>query len=109
MDKIQEYFDQRNNEWKREYHYKTMVRIASHGMAQRMDGIELRQMRVIELDHIVPISLGYKLSIPISKMASLENLRLIPAIENTKKGGKLTPEGIELLIKWGYQIIYENN
>ena len=41
-----------------------------------------------DLDHIVPISYGYRNNIPIHLIASRENLRIIPHKENFAKGAK---------------------
>lgn len=52
------------------------------------------------MDHIVPISYGYKNSIKPELIGSLENLRIIPHIQNFEKLAKLTEDSKELLNKW---------
>ena len=44
------------------------------------------------LDHIYPISLGFKEKIPPEKVGNIKNLRFIPYKENLSKGSKVTNE-----------------
>ena len=44
------------------------------------------------LDHIYPISLGFKEKIPPEKIGNIKNLRFIPYEENLSKGSKVTNE-----------------
>ena len=54
----------------------------------------------LEWDHIVPISLGYKLGIPWEKICSPENIQKLTVAENRKKYTNLTEEAKELLMVW---------
>ena len=44
------------------------------------------------LDHIYPISMGYKEKIPPEKVGNIKNLRFIHYTENLDKGSKITNE-----------------
>lgn len=44
------------------------------------------------LDHIIPVSKGYKMGIDPMKIADISNLQFIPAIDNLKKGNKIIDE-----------------
>ena len=44
------------------------------------------------LDHIYPISMGYKDKIPPEKVGNIKNLRFIHYTENLDKGSKITTE-----------------
>ncbi len=44
------------------------------------------------LDHIYPISMGYKEKIPPEKIGNIKNLRFIHHTENMDKGSKITNE-----------------
>ena len=44
------------------------------------------------LDHIYPISMGYKEKIPPEKVGNIKNLRFIYYTENLDKGSKITNE-----------------
>lgn len=54
------------------------------------------------IDHIVPISYGFKHKIPSRLIGSYENLKWVPLNENIQKGAKLTGEAREILKRWGY-------
>ena len=102
MDNIyQDYIDARQSDVKARYRYYSMVRLATETQVSKIEGIEKRKLGAYVVDHIVPISIGYLAGIPISKMASLENLQLITHSDNNKKKDKIIPEGESLLIKWG--------
>ena len=49
------------------------------------------------LDHIYPISMGYKEKITPKKIGNIKNLRFIHYEENIKKGSKITNESIKAL------------
>ncbi len=55
------------------------------------------------VDHIVPKSFGFKYDIPAELIASIENLQFLTLAENVAKGTRMTPRGIENLLKWGYE------
>lgn len=54
------------------------------------------------VDHIVSVKTCFELGIEPERCASVENLRVMPAIENMRKYSKTTPEAAELLSRWGY-------
>ena len=51
-------------------------------------------------DHTVPVSLGFKLNIPIELMCSSENVEKMIAKENTSKGTKLNQKALWILENW---------
>ncbi len=55
------------------------------------------------IDHIVSKSFGFKYDIPAELIASKENLQFLTLSENVAKGTRMTPRGIENLLKWGYE------
>lgn len=55
------------------------------------------------IDHIVPVSFGFKYDIPAILIASLSNLQFLTLAENVAKGTRMTPRGIENLLRWGYE------
>jgi hypothetical protein len=54
-----------------------------------LEGFELRSFRGNHLDHIIPISYGWKNKISPEKMGNIKNLQFIPWEENYKKGCKV--------------------
>lgn len=52
------------------------------------------------LDHIVPVSYGFAHDIPVERIASAENLVMLPFQENIAKGRSLTDDARALLSKW---------
>lgn len=56
-----------------------------------------------QLDHIVPISYGYKNNIPADLISSIENLQILSRIDNMLKSNRLTTKAKILLKKWGYE------
>lgn len=53
------------------------------------------------IDHIVPIYLGFKLGILPTYIGSKENLQLIPFLANMSKGVSITAKAQMLLNEWG--------
>ena len=51
-------------------------------------------------DHTVPVSLGFKLNIPIELMCSNENVEKMIAKENTSKGTRLNQKALWILENW---------
>ena len=51
-------------------------------------------------DHIVPVSVGYKLGIPPSLICSEHNVRKLTSKENISKGNRMIEEGYKLLDEW---------
>ena len=68
--------------------------------ASSLEGIEKRGFKKYDIDHIVPISYGYKNNIPPNLIGSLGNLRIISNDENKEKGMRLTDDSIRLLKLW---------
>jgi hypothetical protein len=62
--------------------------------------INKRQFRKYDIDHIVPISYGYKHNIPPHLIGSIENIHIISHLENTLKGRKLIHNAIVLIERW---------
>lgn len=62
--------------------------------------IHLRSWDNFHLDHIVPISYGYKHNIPPSLIGSVENLQIIPRTQNLRKGSKIFKDALLLIDKW---------
>ena len=52
-------------------------------------------------DHTVPVSLGFKLNIPIELICSSKNVEKMIAKENTSKGTKLNQKALWILEDWG--------
>jgi len=43
-----------------------------------------------QIDHVIPISIGYELKIPVTSMSIVENLQIMPCEDNLKKSNKHT-------------------
>jgi hypothetical protein len=69
--------------------YKNKVDRLTEKIAHLVPGIEKRKWREWDLDHIIPISFGFKNNIPPENMALLSNLQVIPHQSNAKKGQKV--------------------
>jgi hypothetical protein len=56
---------------------------------------------IYHLDHIYPISEGFKYNVPIEVMSSVENLQLLPYAENVSKSNKIEkiPDTIKQYLK----------
>lgn len=65
-----------------------------------LEGIEKREFKKYDIDHIVPISYGYKNNIPAELIGSIENLRIISNKENLIKNNKITEDAIKILDIW---------
>lgn len=52
-------------------------------------GIEKRSFRGYHIDHIIPITYGFKHNIAPEKIASIDNLRMLFHEDNLAKGAKL--------------------
>ena len=57
-----------------------------------LENSDKRGWKNYHLDHIYPISMGYKDKIPSEKMGNIKNLRFIHYTENLDKGSKITNE-----------------
>lgn len=84
--------------------YKKEVKTLSELNSKELLNGKTRGFKENHIDHIVPISYGFKKSIPVSLISSKDNLQVLSYKDNMKKGVKITKEAIELLIKWGYEI-----
>ncbi len=62
--------------------------------------IDKRCYKQYELDHIVPISYGYKNNISPTLIASIDNLQMLKYKENREKSTILNEEAKILLDKW---------
>ena len=62
-----------------------------------LENFDKRGWRDHHLDHIYPISMGFKEKIPPVKVGNIKNLRFIPYTENLDKGFKVTTESINAL------------
>jgi hypothetical protein len=68
--------------------------------------IEKRKYREYDVDHIVPISYGFRHDIPYWVIGSKENLRIISNKDNFQKGSSLVKESTDLLEKWDSELAY---
>lgn len=65
-----------------------------------LEGFNKRGWKDYHLDHIVPISYGYKNDIPPVLIGSLQNLQFISSEKNLQKRDTLTKKGNQLLLEW---------
>lgn len=63
-----------------------------------LENFELRSFKGHHLDHIIPISYGYKNKIPPEKMGNIKNLQFIYWEENYKKGCKVDENKLKKII-----------
>ena len=57
-----------------------------------LENSDKRGWKNYHIDHIYPISMGYKDKIPPEKIGNIKNLRFIHYTENLDKGSKITNE-----------------
>ena len=62
-----------------------------------LENSDKRGWKNYHLDHIYPISMGYKDKILPEKMGNIKNLRFIHYTENLDKGSKITNESVNAL------------
>ena len=62
-----------------------------------LENFDKRGWKNHHLDHIYPISMGFKEKIPPKKVGNIKNLRFIPYTENLDKGFKVTTESMNAL------------
>jgi predicted transcriptional regulator len=62
-----------------------------------LENFDKRGWKNHHLDHIYPISMGFKEKIPPEKVGNIKNLRFIPYTENLDKGFKVTTESMNAL------------
>lgn len=84
--------------------YKRSAWAATEKVAPFVKGIHTRGFKKNHIDHIVPISFGFKNKIPLNLIASADNLEMLPHRENMNKAIKLSEKSIKVLKKWGYEI-----
>jgi hypothetical protein len=75
----------------RKTQYYKRVWELTEAVAAHIPGIEKRGFNDYHIDHITPISYGYKHNIPPHEIANIDNLRMLPYKENMRKGARLTP------------------
>lgn len=63
-----------------------------------LENFDLRSFRGHHLDHIIPISYGYKNKISPEKIGDIKNLQFIPWEENYKKGSKVDEKNLKKII-----------
>lgn len=63
-----------------------------------LEGFELRSFRGNHLDHIIPISYGWKNKISPEKIGNIKNLQFIPWEENYKKGCKVDENNLKNIL-----------
>lgn len=81
--------------------YYAAVWKLSNENAKYVKGVEKRKWLEYDLEHIVPVSYGFKNQIDIGLIASLDNLRMMEHDANMLKRDRLTEDSIALLKKWG--------
>ena len=64
-----------------------------------LENSDKRGWRNYHLDHIYPISMGFKEKISPEKIGNIKNLRFIPFEENIKKGSTITSDSLKSLRK----------
>ena len=64
-----------------------------------LENSDKRGWRNYHLDHIYPISMGFKENISPEKIGNIKNLRFIPFEENIKKGSTITSDSLKSLRK----------
>lgn len=84
--------------------YKNLCWRLTELNAKSMPDIHKRDFKSFHIDHIVPISFGFKYNINPHLISSIENLRIINADSNLDKGIKLTKDSIFILLKWNISI-----
>lgn len=74
----------------KQIYYKRVWEITlSHDLNEVMQGFE-RGFKKYHIDHIIPISHGYKNNIPAEVIGAKDNLRPLHYKDNMRKGTKLT-------------------
>ena len=62
-----------------------------------LENFDKRGWKSYHLDHIYPISMGFREKIPPEKIGNIKNLRFIYFEENLKKGSKITNDSVKSL------------
>lgn len=69
--------------------YRNQVETLTEEVAFLVPGIEKREFKKWDLDHKIPISLGFALKIHPLRIACLSNLQVIPHLDNFQKNNRL--------------------
>jgi hypothetical protein len=64
-----------------------------------LENSDKRGWKSYHLDHIYPISMGFKENISPEKIGNIKNLRFIPFEENIRKGSTITSDSLKSLRK----------
>jgi hypothetical protein len=64
-----------------------------------LENFDKRGWKNFHLDHIYPISMGFKEKISPEKIGNIKNLRFIPFEENIRKGSTITSDSLKSLRK----------
>lgn len=86
------------------YVYYLKVWIATESNVSELENIHLRGKGLC-LDHIIPITLGYKYNVDPQIIGCVENLQLITPIANLLKASQLTDRAKELLLKFNIELV----
>lgn len=78
--------------------YRSRVRALT---AEAREQVDYRRGHT--LDHVVPVSYGFRHDIPEELIGCRENLELVPYQDNIEKGQQITDKGCALLRRWGYK------
>lgn len=62
-----------------------------------LENFDKRGWKNFHIDHIYPISMGFKEKITPEKIGNIKNLRFIHYTENINKGSKITNESVKAL------------
>lgn len=94
-------FTQKSNLEKFIYYYKVWKHTEQNKTS--LDNINKRGLN-FHLDHIIPISIGYKYNINPSLIGDKVNLRIISSKDNISKGSKITDDTIRVLLEFGINL-----
>lgn len=85
---------------KRSARYHRYRRAVSRATKQADIGPPPYGMKDPTVDHVIPISEGFKRDIPASKIGSAENLQWLERQDNLAKGRRITEQALELIEQW---------
>lgn len=69
--------------------YTKLVRAKSIKALKKVHGKDFIVPNGYHIDHIIPISFGFKNKLSVDVMSDISNLRIIPAFDNISKGNKI--------------------
>lgn len=90
------------------WYKKVVMNMSNTNYINNQDKFNLKRNKQNHLDHIVPVSYCFKNKIPPEVCAGLDNLRVIPAIQNLKKNINITtkiPDSIKQYIPENLNIL----